>query len=180
MDAAVFLVAATLVLAAARQAGILPRTEQTRAGQFIAVDGDSLRQGGQDYRLHAIDAPELSQTCQRADGGDYPCGREARAALARLIGSGALACRIVDTDRYQRFVADCRAGTVNINDAMVRSGWAIAYRRHGRDYVSAEAEARRRRLGLWQGHFEMPEDWRNARRMQLQRGSLFGGALPDD
>ena len=44
-----------MVLFAVRQAGWL----ETQSGDFIAVDGDSLRKGNQDYRLHAIDAPEL-------------------------------------------------------------------------------------------------------------------------
>ena len=180
MDGLVFLAVAAIVALAARQAGVLPDMGQTETGRFTAIDGDSLRKGEQEYRLHAIDAPEFTQTCRRANGSNYPCGRDARQQLATLIGSGALACRVVDTDRYQRMVADCRAGTLDINDAMVRSGWAVAYRRHGHDHVAAEADARKARRGLWQGEFEMPEDWRNARRGEFQRGSLLGEVLPED
>ena len=39
-------------------------------GVYTAVDGDSLRKGGQDVRLHGIDAPELHQTCSRRNGQD--------------------------------------------------------------------------------------------------------------
>ena len=180
MNGLVFLAVVAMAALAARQAGVLPRMEQTNSGRFTAIDGDSLRKAEQEYRLHAIDAPEFTQTCRGANGSTYACGREARQQLARLIGSGLLACQIADTDRYQRLVADCRAGTVNINEAMVRSGWAIAYRRHGHDYVAAEADARKARRGLWQGEFEMPEDWRSARRGEFQRGSLMGEGIPDD
>lgn len=180
LDGLGFLVIAAVVIIAARQAGVLPDLGQTDTGRFTAIDGDSLRRGEQEYRLHAIDAPEFTQTCQRADGSNYTCGREARQQLAKLIGSGMLSCRVVDTDRYQRMVADCRAGTLNINDAMVRSGWAVAYRRHGHDYVAAEAEARKARRGIWQGRFETPEDWRNARRNEFQRSSLLGDTPPED
>ena len=152
---------------AARHAGLLP----DETGSFTAVDGDSLRKDGRDYRLHAIDAPELFQTCRRADGSSYDCGREARDALRRLVGTGAVTCRVLDTDRYGRAVSDCSAGGVNLNDAMVRAGWAIAYTRHGQDHADAEIAARTARRGLWQGSFERPEAWRNANRRGLAGAS---------
>lgn len=179
-DALGFILVAAIVVFAARQGGVLPDMGQTDAGRFTAIDGDSLRKDGQEYRLHAIDAPEFRQMCQQADGSDYPCGQEARRELARLIGSGPLACRVLETDRYQRFVAECRKGALNINEAMVRAGWAVAYRRHGRDYASAEAEARNNRRGIWQGRFETPEDWRNAHRQDFRRSGLMAETLPED
>lgn len=184
VDGVVVLVIAAMAIVAARQAGVLPdmgeNLGETETGRFTAIDGDSLRKGNQDYRLHAIDAPEFAQMCQRADGRDYPCGREARQELARLIASGPLGCRILETDRYRRAVAQCRAGTLNVNEAMVRSGWAVAYRRHGQDYAAAEAEARKARRGLWQGRFQKPEDWRNANREAWKRSSLLGEPVVDD
>ena len=120
----------------ARQAGLLPDV----SGSFTAIDGDSLRKDGKDYRLHAIDAPELFQTCWRQDGSAYDCGR---------------------------VVSECRAGAVNLNDAMVRSGWAIAYTRHGLDHLAAQEEARAARRGIWQGRFETPEAWRASHRNSL-------------
>ncbi len=180
VDGAAVLVLAAMSILAAREAGILPDIQNNATGRFTAIDGDSLRKGDQEYRLHAIDAPELHQTCQRADGSDYACGREARQHLARLTGSGPVTCRVLETDRYQRLVAECQADGGSINDAMVRSGWALAYRRHGQEHAAAEAEARKARRGLWQGRFETPEDWRNANRDSLKRSSLLGEMLPDD
>jgi endonuclease YncB( thermonuclease family) len=149
-------------------------------GRFTAIDGDSLRQGAQEYRLHAIDAPELHQDCRDAAGAAYPCGREAREALRALIANQPLACAVSDTDRYGRLVATCRAGGRDINGEMVRQGWAIAYRRHGRTYVGAEDEARAARRGIWQGTFQAPEDWRNERRKAMSRGGLAEEPLPPD
>lgn len=180
LDGAVVLAIAAVALVAAREAGVLPDFGETETGRFTAIDGDSLRKGAQEYRLHAIDAPELHQTCQRADGRDYACGREARQQLAQLTGAGPVSCRVLETDRYQRLVAECRAGGVSLNDAMVRAGWALAYRRHGQDHAAAEAEARKARRGLWQGRFETPEDWRNAHRDALKRSSLIGEVMADD
>lgn len=147
----------------ARQAGWLP----DETGSFTAVDGDSLRKDGKDYRLHAIDAPELFQTCERADGSAYDCGREARDALRRLIRSATVTCQVLDTDRYGRSVSECSAGGVNLNDAMVRQGWAVAYTRHGQDHSVAQDEARAAKRGIWQGRFQYPEAWRNANRQGL-------------
>lgn len=162
-EGAVLLVLIAGAALLARQAGFLP--EET--GAFTAVDGDSLRKDGKDYRLHAIDAPELFQTCRKEDGIEYNCGREARDALRRLLRSGPVTCQVLDTDRYDRVVAECRAGTLSINDAMVREGWAIAYKRHGLDHAAAENEARAAKRGIWQGRFERPEAWRNANRRGL-------------
>ena len=147
----------------ARQAGLLPDV----SGSFTAIDGDSLRKDGKDYRLHAIDAPELFQTCWRQDGSAYDCGRVARDELRRLIGNASVTCQVLDTDRYGRAVSECRAGAVNLNDAMVRSGWAIAYTRHGLDHLAAQEEARAARRGIWQGRFETPEAWRASHRNSL-------------
>ena len=150
----------------ARQSGLLP----DETGAFTAVDGDSLRKDGKDYRLHAIDAPELFQACWKADGSSYDCGREARDELRRLIRNATVTCQILDTDRYGRSVAECSAGSVNLNDAMVRAGWAIAYTRHGLDHAAAQAEARAARRGIWQGRFQTPEDWRSANRQGVMAG----------
>ena len=169
LDGGVFVVVLAMILFAVRQAGWL----ETQSGDFIAVDGDSLRKGNQDYRLHAIDAPELHQMCEDGSGATYPCGRQAQAALRRLVSSGSVTCRVIENDRYGRLVAICRAGKIDINDEMVRQGWALAYRQHGLDYIGAEAEAKAGRRGIWQGRFEMPEDWRAGHRART--GSMSAG-----
>ena len=49
---------------------------------------------------------------------------------------------------------------MNINDWMIRNGFAVAYRKYSKKYVAQENFARREKLGLWSGTFEMPWDWR--------------------
>ena len=162
-DGVVMLLLLAAITFAARHWGLLP----DETGSFTAIDGDSLRKDGTDYRLHAIDAPELLQACRKADGSAYDCGRQARDELRRLIRYANVTCRVLDTDRYGRAVAECSADGVNLNDAMVRAGWAMAYTRHGQDHAAAQAEARAAKRGLWQGAFQTPEDWRNANRQNL-------------
>ena len=172
-DGLVFLALLALAVAGANKAGWLaPET-----GRFTAIDGDSLRKGEQEYRLHGIDAPELHQTCTGLQGAEFSCGREARAYLRSLVEGKPLDCRIEDTDRYGRLVAECRAGSVNINREMVQGGWAIAYRRHGTAYADAESAARQAKRGIWQGRFEEPERWRTRNRHGLMQGGT--AALPE-
>jgi len=129
-----------------------------------AVDGDTLAAGETRLRLHAIDAPEIGQTCSRS-GRTYPCGEEARRAMARILGAGAVACTGDGHDRYGRRIVRCtNAAGLDIGAALVAEGWAIAFRRFGEDYVAQEEEARRRRLGLWAGQFEPPEEFRRRQR----------------
>jgi endonuclease YncB( thermonuclease family) len=172
----VFLALLLMVAVAANKAGWLA----PESGRFSAIDGDSLRKGAQEYRLHGIDAPELHQQCQGADGRGYPCGRAARDHLRGLVNGQTLDCGIAETDRYGRRVAQCRAGTVDINREMVRSGWAIAYRRHGTDYADEEADARKARRGIWQGAFEAPERWRAQHRNSIMRGNITAEPVPED
>jgi endonuclease YncB( thermonuclease family) len=130
-------------------------TAETRSGMPQVVDGDSLTFGGTRLRLIGIDAPELGQTCA-GPRGDYACGREARNALAEMIGGRPVTCEAWRRDRYDRLLASCKAGGVDLNRAMVERGWAVAYG----DHDDAEQSARAAGRGLWAGSFERPQDWR--------------------
>ncbi len=131
-------------------------------GNMIVVDGDSLRpkSGGEDIRLHGIDASELNQSCQDGDGRSYPCGRRARDHLRKLVAGQEVACQTRDVDCYGRTVAVCKAGETELNRQMVADGWALAYRQHEHRYVKDEVAAQAARRGIWQGTFEQPELWR--------------------
>ena len=75
-----------------------------------------------------------------------------------------MACKRKDVDRYGRIVALCWIGAEDINAWMVWHGWAVAYRRFSTDYVIHEDAAKKARRGIWRGEFQMPRDWRSARR----------------
>ncbi len=69
-----------------------------------------------------------------------------------------------DIDRYGRVVAVCRTAG-ELYAAMVRRGWAVDYTHYsGGHYRPEERDARRERLGIWSGRFEMPWEWRADRR----------------
>lgn len=114
------IIAASLLLLA------VPALSQDISGVARAADGDSLDFGGIAVRLHGIDAPELSQTCERPDG-NWPCGKAAAAKLAALVGRQQIICEQHDIDAHGRTVAACRAGATDLAGAMVDAGLAVPY-----------------------------------------------------
>src|SRR6218665_4033871 len=70
------------------------------------LDGDTIKIGQVNYRLHGIDAPEKAQRCQR-DNLDWLCGQEAAAYLRGLIAGRLVSCLEKDRDRFGRVVAVC-------------------------------------------------------------------------
>jgi endonuclease YncB( thermonuclease family) len=128
-------------------------------GRAKVIDGDSIEIDGRQIRLFGIDAPEGKQSCER-DGRTYRCGQEAALALANKIGAEIVTCEQRDLDRYQRFVAVCRLGSLDLNGWMVSQGLAIAYRKHSLDYIAEEAAAKAARRGLWAGTMVAPSEFR--------------------
>ncbi len=133
-------------------------------GKPRIVDGDTIWISPTKIRLHGIDAPEAKQTCQKADGSDYRCGEMATFALAEIIETHWITCKGETLDRYKRLIAVCYAGPYDINAEMVRRGWALAYRRYSMDYIDQEKDANDRKVGMWQGAFVKPWEWRRGKR----------------
>lgn len=130
---------------------------------IISIDGDSLRAGnGAEYRIFGIDAPELKQTCEEANGREWLCGRAAKVRLTKLIKGGGVTCEIKSTDRYSRNIAVCSAnGVPDLGEALVRDGYAIDLGgQTGYAYADAESKARKAKRGIWRGTFQRPGEWR--------------------
>ncbi len=134
-------------------------------GRAEVVDGDSLRLRGVDIRLHGIDAPEFRQTCRDSSGRSYACGKRATAHLRKFVGQREITCHRITTDRHGRMVARCTLPNgEDIGQHMVRDGWAVAFVRYSRAYVSDERAARAARRGMWSGRFIPPAAWRRTQR----------------
>ncbi len=141
------------------------------SGIVSVVDGDTLEIHGTRIRLHGIDAPESGQSCRTADDKSWRCGQQAALALSDLLGRKPIICAERDRDRYGRMVAVCRLDDTDINRWMVKEGHAMAYRRYSMEYVAAEDAARAAAIGLWQGAFVSPWDWRRGERLQVAQQS---------
>ncbi|MEJ2378010.1 MAG: thermonuclease family protein [Pseudolabrys sp.] len=129
-------------------------------GIASVIDGDTIEVHGQRIRLFGIDAPEGRQLCVRPTGERWRCGQQASFALADQIGRATIRCEQRDVDHYGRVVAVCFKGVEDLSRWMVANGWAVAYRRYSLDYVADEDIARRNRINIWSGEFDMPWDWR--------------------
>ena len=124
-------------------------------GNAIIIDGDTIHIGKNKIRLHGIDAPEYRQTCT-IDKEIWNCGIESKIALENFILKKEVVCEIIDVDQYRRFVGTCFLENQNINQYMVRNGWAIAYRYYSMKFVKDEEFAKKNKLGIWQGSFIEP------------------------
>lgn len=145
--------------------------EPAISGRVTVIDGDSWRIGATRIRLFGIDAPEAAQTCRRADGSEWACGRWVSAEAERRFGGRRARCEPRDTDRYGRTVARCFVAGRDAASELVGDGLAFAYRRYSRDYVAAETAAASAGRGLHAGAVADPARFRaDARRTGADAG----------
>ena len=135
------------------------------------VDGDTIHINNYKFRLEGIDAPEMKQQCKKESlkissiigftfYKDYYCGKVSKEKLISKIRGSRIKCIFTTKDRYKRYIATCFKEKTNLNQWMVRNGYAIAYQRYSKKYVPDEDFAKQNKLGLWQGKFMSPEKWR--------------------
>ena len=138
------------------------------SGIAEVIDGDTIKIKKKKIRLFGIDAPEKKQKCKKpwltisfmTFNKDYPCGEISTLKLKKKNNNKFITCKSTNKDRYKRFIAECFKGKTNINAWMVRYGYAVAYRKYSKKYVAHEDIAKKDKLGLWSGTFEMPWDYR--------------------
>ena len=145
---------------------VMAKDTQPLVGQASIVDGDTLEIHGTRIRLWGIDAPESSQRCTAPDGRQWRCGAAAANRLAEFVGNRTVSCRPRDTDRYGRLIAACSVGNQDLGRWVVENGWAFAFSRYSRDYVSDEARALAARRGIHAGACQRPWEYRAQKRDQ--------------
>lgn len=138
-------------------------------GKAKVINGDTLKINGYYLRLYGIDAPESNQTCAGSQGRSYRCGEEAEKWLRSWIEDNVIECRIMQQDENGNMVGTCSLGAYDLGAAIVNAGWAVAYLKYTDIYYPYEENARASRVGLWQGQFYMPWDWRL---MQAQKPKI--------
>lgn len=133
-------------------------------GELWVADGDTLHIGHSKFRFYGLDAPEMTQVCQDAEGRDYKCGEKAREFLLELIGDDVPKCYKIEKDKYNRHVGVCfNSLGQSLNAEMVKAGWAVAYTRYSMAYAAFELWARINGRGLWAGDFQTPEEYRHSK-----------------
>ena len=137
----------------------MPASAGELSGQADVLDGDSLRIGRHEIRLHGIDAPEYRQLCMQGNRARR-CGIEALKALEQMIGSNPVRCTWEEHDTYGRALATCYVHGDNLNARLVANGLAVAYTRYSSRYEREQREARDAALGVWATDFDPPWRWR--------------------
>ena len=144
---------------------------QSWASEMRIIDADTIELYGKKIRFNGIDAPEMKQKCEDKNRKMYFCGISSRDALESLIlrmPDQMIECQYRGKDVYDRFIADCSIGKININMWLVENGWALAYRKYSKKYVKNENIAKSNRVGIWSGKFVKPWDWRRGKRLNTK------------
>ncbi|MFZ8864963.1 MAG: thermonuclease family protein [Rickettsiales bacterium] len=131
----------------------------TIEGKAKIIDGDSIIIDNHEIRLIDIDAPEYSQKCIDAQKQYYDCGKSAKNYLTEITQNQKIICHISGKDYYSRYLATCYNSIYNINAMLVKNGWAISYSKNNK-YYNDEQLAQKNKLGLWQGDFITPKQYR--------------------
>ena len=138
------------------------------SGIAKVIDGDTIKIEKNKIRFFGIDAPESKQLCQKiwlsisfiSFKKDYSCGEISTNKLKNKINNKFITCKSNNKDRYNRFIAECYIDKTNLNKWMVLNGHAVAYRKYSKKFVAQENLAKKEKLGLWSGTFQMPWEWR--------------------
>jgi endonuclease YncB( thermonuclease family) len=138
------------------------------SGKAFAIDGDSIKVGKKEVRLFGLDAPEYKQKCLDKNNQEYSCGAISHEFLTKLATGKIVECVYAEKDKYERFLGKCFVGEVSINEEIIKNGMAVIYNftESSEKMDNLEKEAKNNKIGIWQGAFELPKDYRkhNARK----------------
>ena len=119
--------------------------------------------------LFGIDTVEPPQTCS-INGERWECWPAVVRQLQTFLAESPVTCTPAGPpDIFRRMLALCEQGGVSLHERMVRTGFALAVPEEMPAYVEIEAAARAERIGLWQGRFQLPSEFRADRDIQMRR-----------
>ncbi len=143
-----------------------------------AIDGETLFMRGIEVKLFGIDAVERDQVCQDRAGNDYPCGSVATQALQERVANQDVVCWPLYAISAQKVLGMCAVqdpgGAMpgspdefreifaddSLSRVQVERGHALSVGVGEEIYADEQNQAQTLRLGIWQGSFELPANWR--------------------
>jgi len=158
-----------VVLSLALMLCAAPLAAEEITGSAKVIDSTTIAINGRRIMLFGVDSVMRQQNCT-LNGKIWQCWAAAVRALEILLDRGPVTCEPVgEPDVYGRLLARCDIDGESLNDQFVRGGYAIARRSETTEYVAAETEAKQKKLGLWQGEFMMPDEFRRAAGIFVER-----------
>ena len=147
---------------------------QNLFAEIKIIDGDTIIMNEKKIRLFGIDAPETNQYCFDKKKIEYSCGLNSTNALIQYIKKNrykSIKCNHYEIDKYGRFISECWIGEISINSWLVKNGFALAYLRYSNKFFFDEKKAKEEGLGVWQGKFIYPWEWRRGKRFKSNNNS---------
>ncbi len=135
-------------------------------GSILIEDGDSFWVGNHRVRLLGIDTLESNQPCD-GNNVNVDCTKLTMKYVEPLLNDPSLICH-PQIGKYGkprmsggRYVSVCLVNGKELNQKMVRDGYAVAFKSmSGKRYEEAEKRARATRSGLHKYKFERPIEFR--------------------
>lgn len=146
-----------------------PVAAEVIEGEGTVVDSDVVEVDGKRVMLFGLESIERNQAC-RMNGQPWACYAAAARQLEYLVSLGPLTCETEGkADRYGRYLARCAINDKDLGEEFVRSGFAVARPDETDAYIAAEREAKAAKVGLWQGKFDRPTEFRFANGIFVDR-----------
>jgi endonuclease YncB( thermonuclease family) len=125
-------------------------------GQGTVLSGNEITVGAKTVTLFGISAPGLKDICEINEA-KVKCGIVAWAELIKLADGQSISCDSEELppgsppvkSEKPVVLATCYIGETDLNEAMVRSGWAKAAPQQSDRYEVDETDARESGRGLW-------------------------------
>ncbi len=121
--------------------------EELRGYALVKFGNENLI-GKRIIRLFGIRTPKIDGICQ-IKSAKMKCGVVAWSQLIQLADGWYLSCGIELKAKSVNIYATCYSGERDINEGMVRSGWAKSLRKHTSRYVVDEEDTKGLKRGLW-------------------------------
>jgi len=139
------------------------------SGPAKAVDSTVIDIAGQRIMLFGIDSVMRKQSCT-IGGKVWQCWPVAVRNLEILLDQGPASCEATgEPDVFGRILARCTINGQSLNEQLVRRGYAVARPSESTEYIAAEVAAREEKVGLWRGEFMMPDKFRRAAGIFVER-----------
>jgi endonuclease YncB( thermonuclease family) len=138
-------------------------------GQAEAIESAIIIVNGTRVMLYGLESMHPPQICY-IDGQPWECWAAAVRQLQTFLGEAPVECTPVGSPDFMgRVLALCEQNGVSLNERYVRSGFALAIETEMPEYAAAEAAAREEGIGLWQGQFVEPREFRESRGITVTR-----------